>query len=333
MKRGQSGLSLLVAVNKPSGMSSHDVVNRCRRIFGERRVGHTGTLDPLATGVLPICVGPATRLDKYLTGHDKRYRVRIAFGCETTTDDSAGEPTVIGEASPPLFDESYARSFVKSLIGEHEQLPPAYSAIKVNGKKAYEIARGGNEVKLDFRTIRILDARMHGIFFDGETGQLVWDAEFEVSKGTYIRSLARDIGRIVGTPAHVSSLERLASGCITAEQAVSLQTLESLGVDAAIDPVAALGLRFAFGDDCERFVSSGNALRVDQLNLNEQLAPGGRQDHCACMGKTVASSRPAENGELVSVVVKNRLQSLYRFDAKRLQWRSECVFATPVFRG
>ena len=88
MKRGDSGLSLVVGVNKPAGMSSHDVVNRCRRIFGERRVGHTGTLDPMATGVLPLCVGPATRLDAYLVGHDKHYRVRIAFGAATTTDDA-----------------------------------------------------------------------------------------------------------------------------------------------------------------------------------------------------------------------------------------------------
>ena len=102
---------------KPPGMSSHDVVNRARRIFGERRVGHTGTLDPMASGVLPLCVGPATRLDQYLTGHDKSYRVDITFGFETTTDDAQGEPTTVGEPGAALFDEAQARAFVVTTIG------------------------------------------------------------------------------------------------------------------------------------------------------------------------------------------------------------------------
>ena len=115
MKRGSSGLSLIVGVNKPVGMSSHDVVNRARRIFGERRCGHTGTLDPLASGVLPICIGPATRLDQFMTEHDKRYRVSIGFGFETTTDDAAGQRTVEGSVPSYLYDEQFARERVASL--------------------------------------------------------------------------------------------------------------------------------------------------------------------------------------------------------------------------
>ena len=107
-KRGQSGLSLIVGVDKPSGMSSHDVVNRVRRIFGERRVGHTGTLDPLASGVLCVCVGPATRLDNYMVGHDKHYRVRIAFGVGTDTDDVDGEPVKFGSVPSAAFEEPFA---------------------------------------------------------------------------------------------------------------------------------------------------------------------------------------------------------------------------------
>ena len=195
MKRGQSGLSLLVAVNKPSGMSSHDVVNTCRRIFEEKRVGHTGTLDPLTTGLLPICIGPATKLDRFLTGHDKRYIARIGFGYETTTDDLAGSVTVRGELQPHLLDGRYAQTFVENLRGSHEQLPPQYSAIKVNGQRAYDAARKGDHVDLEFRTIQIHEARLLGVQEDEESGLLCWDVEFFVSKGTYIRSLARDIGR------------------------------------------------------------------------------------------------------------------------------------------
>lgn len=169
VKRGLSGLSLVVGVNKPAGMSSHDVVNRCRSIFGERRVGHTGTLDPMATGVLPICVGPATRLGAYLTGHDKRYRVSIAFGAGTDTDDAAGTVVRTGEVPDRVLDPEFAAAFVASLVGRRKQMPPAYSAIKVNGKKSYEAARAGNIIDLAPRDIEVYDARLLGVHEgDGE---------------------------------------------------------------------------------------------------------------------------------------------------------------------
>ena len=125
MKRGESGLSLVVGVDKPSGMTSHDVVNRCRRIFGEKRVGHTGTLDPLASGVLPICIGPATRLGAYLTGHDKSYRATIAFGVGTDTDDCEGTVTRTGEAPVEVGDRCFAEQAVEQMLGPQKQLPPA----------------------------------------------------------------------------------------------------------------------------------------------------------------------------------------------------------------
>ena len=191
VKRGLSGLSLVVGVNKPAGMSSHDVVNRCRSIFGERRVGHTGTLDPMATGVLPICVGPATRLGAYLTGHDKRYRVSIAFGAGTDTDDAAGTVVRTGEVPDRVLDPEFAAAFVASLVGRRKQMPPAYSAIKVNGKKSYEAARAGNIIDLAPRDIEVYDARLLGVH-EGDGEELPsWDVSFEVSKGTYIRSDAR----------------------------------------------------------------------------------------------------------------------------------------------
>lgn len=163
MKRGASGLSLVVGVDKPVGMSSHDVVNRCRALFGEKRVGHTGTLDPLASGVLPICVGPATRLAAFLTEHDKHYRVSIAFGVATDTDDAAGEIIRSGEAKAQLRDPSFARAFLEGLKGCHKQLPPVYSAIKVQGEKACDAARKGRIIDLAPRDIEVYDACLEGI--------------------------------------------------------------------------------------------------------------------------------------------------------------------------
>ena len=131
MKRGTTDLCLVLAVDKPSGMTSHDVVSRARRIFGEKRIGHTGTLDPLASGVLPLCVGPATRLDQFLTGHDKSYVVSVVFGAATDTDDCDGEVIRTGVVPDEVFDPFFASVFVGGLVGKSKQLPPVYSAIKV----------------------------------------------------------------------------------------------------------------------------------------------------------------------------------------------------------
>lgn len=331
MKRGESGLSLLVAVNKPQGMSSHDVVNRCRRIFGERRCGHTGTLDPLASGVLPICVGPATRLDKYMVGHGKHYRVMVSFGFETETDDSEGRPTVSGSIPGFLRDEGFAGDFVAKMVGTHEQVPPQYSAIKVAGKKAYEAARKGESVKLEPRHVEIYSASLVEVRDDA--GSPSWIVDFHVSKGTYIRALARDMGRNLTCPAHVGALERRRAGRISIQDCMSLETIATLGVQAAIDPVRVLGLRFAFGDDCARFVSAGNALFKDQLQLYNPLPEGFFDSSCACTCGISPSSNAAEDGELVTVIVENRLKAIYRFDASKGRWKPDCIFSVPVYRG
>lgn len=333
MKRGQSGLSLLVAVDKPSGMSSHDVVNACRRIFGERRVGHTGTLDPLATGLLPICVGPATRLDNYLTGHDKGYLVSIGFGFETTTDDAEGQVSAEGPVDHHLKDMTFAASFIESLVGVHEQLPPQYSAIKVNGVKSYEAARRGTAVDLEYRTITVHEASLESISYDMDSGVLCWNARFVVSKGTYIRSLARDIGRMLGTYAHVRSLRRFSSGALCLEEAVSLETLATLGERAAIDPVRVLGFRYAYADDIERAVNSGNALRQEQLSLWEAPRGLGPLGYDLCTNTASQSTRAPYDGEPISVIMANRLKSIYRFDSGKSLWKADCVFSTSIVRS
>ena len=331
MKRGQSGLSLLIGVKKPVGMSSHDVVNRCRRIFGERRVGHTGTLDPLASGVLPILVGPATRLDAYMVGHEKEYLVDIRFGWETNTDDGEGEPTRMADVPPHLDDEEFACSYLASLVGAHEQVPPAYSAIKVNGQTAYKLARAGKGAELEARTIEVLASELHSINRD-DAGNLVWTAAFCVSKGTYIRALARDIGRDLGSAAHVARLERTRAGRIPLEQCVSLDALEALRDQAALDPVRILGVRYAFGDMIAAKVANGGILFLEELDLFEPLSADSGDEQCACTTAICRSAEPPEDGELIAVVTENRLRALYRYDARRAAYKSDCVFSVPVSR-
>lgn len=244
MRRGTSGLNLVLGIDKPRGMSSHDVVNRVRRILGERRVGHAGTLDPAATGVLVVGVGQGTRLMGLLTAERKSYIARIAFGCETDTDDAEG--AVVRTAAVPdrLRDASYASQVVAALVGEHEQLPPNYSAISVDGKRAYALAREGKEVRLAPRHVTISVAQLLAVV--GEPGHTVWECAFEVSKGTYVRSIARDLGRELGSAAHLEALRRTASGSTTLGSCLTLDELADVGpgrvVDRALDPVTSLGL-------------------------------------------------------------------------------------------
>lgn len=333
MKRGQSGICGIVGIDKPRGKSSHDIVNAVRRIFGERRVGHTGTLDPLATGALAICVGPATRLDAYMTAHDKTYEVRIAFGVATDTDDAEGEPIRTSPVPPEVCDPAFAADYVRTLVGHHRQLPPAYSAIKRNGVKAYEAARAGNVVQLEPRDIQIYDAELLGLETDHDAPCLYWDVRLSVSKGTYIRSVARDVGAALGTAAHVDALRRTLAGNLDVEDCVSLETLEDRGLDAVIDPVYLLGYRMAFLDEAQAAsVRNGRQLVLDDLVLFE---PPRRFDESDCgprRGARKSCDAPAQ-GEVVSLVYENELVALYAADAARGIARPSCVFSQGVIRG
>lgn len=357
MKRGTSGLSLIVAIDKPTGMTSHDVVNRVRTVFGERRVGHTGTLDPLASGVLPVCVGPATRLDAYMVGHDKRYRVRVAFGVATDTDDCEGNPVRFGDVPSELFDPGFAARFAESLIGSSMQVPPAYSAIKINGKKACDQARDGNVIHLEPRPIQIYSACVLGSAELDRPGVLTsaqsmlqaydtvrnmvpfgdmlpyWDMELSVSKGTYIRALARDIGNALGCPAHVASLRRVEAGGLTLDDCVTLDSLADLGERAALDPVAILGYRIIFAEgELSRLVANGGKLSA-RTDLFERLRPSGDAEYCACLSGVRESCCDPQDGELFSVVSENRLAAIYSFDGQRRCFVPACVFSGGVSRG
>ena len=334
VKRGESGLCLVVGVDKPTGMTSHDVVSRCHRIFGEKRVGHTGTLDPLASGVLPICIGPATRLDAFMTGHDKRYLVRVVFGEGTDTDDCMGDVTKTGEVPEQVYDFAYASCFVSTLVGKSKQIPPIYSAIKVNGRKACDEARKGHVIELEPRDIEVYEAKLVAVNGIDGTEPASWDIAFSVSKGTYIRALARDIGTSLGVPAHVGSLRRLQAGAVTLADCVSLDTLEEITTKAALDPVRLLGMRFAFLDEAtKRFVMNGNSLREDQLVLCERLAGDTAHELCACTSGVSESCTPPFDHELVLAIADNRIVAIYEYSQAQARYKTRCMFPTGVYRG
>ena len=219
----------VINIYKERGFTSHDVVAVVRKTLNTKKAGHTGTLDPDAEGVLPVCVGQATKLADYIMAERKSYRAEITFGAETTTQDASGE---VIEKYDFRFDENALRNVLKEFIGPQRQLPPMYSAIKVNGKKLYELAREGKEIERKAREIEIYDIRIVDIF---PPDRAVIDVD--CSKGTYIRTLCSDIGKKLGWGAYMSSLTRTASGRFLIEDAVKLDELKEIAKNGGIDSV------------------------------------------------------------------------------------------------
>jgi tRNA pseudouridine55 synthase len=212
----QNVISGVLVIDKPVGLTSHDVVQVIRKGTNIRRVGHTGTLDPRASGVLVVLVGPAVRLSEYVSASDKRYQAIMRLGATTDTYDEEGS---VMSSSPVEITEEQFETALKQFIGEIEQVPPPYSAVKVNGKKAYEMAREGEEVELAPRIINVYNLEL-----------LEWappEAVIDVycSSGTYVRSLANDLGKSLGCGAHLVGLRRTKSGRFTLRDAVPLRKL------------------------------------------------------------------------------------------------------------
>src|SRR5438105_7414615 len=213
----------LLVIDKPGGMTSRDVVNRVQRWFPRKtKVGHTGTLDPLATGVLVVCVGAATRLADFVQAMGKTYRSRFRLGATSTTDDADGTVTQDLAAVPPTREQIDAA--IPAFLGDVEQVPPAFSALKVSGARAHELARGGKDVNLAARTVRIDTIRV----LDYEWPFL--DVEIDCGKGTYIRSIARDLGAKLGCGGMVETLRRTRVGPFTAVQGIGLDVLPAEAV-------------------------------------------------------------------------------------------------------
>ena len=264
MKRGASGLSFMLGVNKPPSFTSHDIVNTCRRVFGERRVGHGGTLDPFATGVLPVMVGPATRLAPLFENCKKEYVACITFGKSTTTDDLTGTELKRSDILPELADSNFAKKVLEGFTGKIEQIPPNFSAVKIDGVRAYSKAREGLTVDIKSRIVDVFSAELLDIETNPSATELLWRVKFTVGSGTYIRSLARDIGEKVGCPAHLSALCRLSVGGITLKNSLKLDELYDNKDNCLLDPCKVLPLLTYFLDSAhEGVVRNGAPIKFD----------------------------------------------------------------------
>jgi tRNA pseudouridine55 synthase len=225
----------LVTVDKPAGLTSHDVVARVRRLAGTKRVGHAGTLDPMATGVLLVGVGRATRLLGHLALHDKDYLATMRLGVTTSTDDAEGEPLAV-QSAVEVTAAAIAKA-AAALTGEIEQRPPAVSAIKVDGKRAYARVRAGEDVVLSTRRVTVTRFDLGEVV---RTGDVVdFEARVTCSSGTYIRALARDVGTMLGVGGHLAALRRTRVGAFDLTQARTLAELEAEFTMTPLDEVAA----------------------------------------------------------------------------------------------
>jgi tRNA pseudouridine55 synthase len=240
----------LVVVDKPSGVTSHDVVARCRRIFSTRKVGHAGTLDPMATGVLVVGIERATKILGLLTATDKSYAATIRLGQTTSTEDADGE--VLQTVSAAGVADADIEAAVAALRGDISQIPSAVSAIKVGGKRAYQLAREGQTVELAARPVRICRFEVRDVRRSADLVDV--DVEVDCSSGTYIRALARDIGAALGVGGHLTALRRTRVGMFGLDEARTLDALaDQPGLSYSLDQACLLAfpLRELTADEAE----------------------------------------------------------------------------------
>jgi len=235
-KRGRQVDGILI-LDKPAGVTSNGALQMAKRLFDANKAGHTGSLDPLATGLLPLCFGEATKFSQFLLDANKQYRARIKLG--VTTDSADADGKVLHEAPVPVLNAALLEAAVAQFRGEIEQTPPMYSALKVNGQPLYKLARQGIEVERQARPVTIFKLEVE----DFSADEVVLN--ITCSKGTYVRTLAEDLGKVLGCGAHVVGLRRLASGPFSLAQALTLEELEGLlqikgfdGLDRSLLPVA-----------------------------------------------------------------------------------------------
>lgn len=218
----------IIVIDKPQGKSSHDMVSFMRRVTGIRKIGHTGTLDPMATGVLPLCIGNATKAADMLTLADKVYRAEFVLGKTTDTLDAEGKIISVCEVK---VTEREVRETIMSFLGVIEQIPPMYSAIKQNGKKLYELAREGIEVERNVRRVAINKIDIIDIDMNNNSAII----EVSCSKGTYIRTLCDDIGKKLGCGAYMTALRRIKTGCFGIEDAYTVEEIALLAENGQLE--------------------------------------------------------------------------------------------------
>jgi tRNA pseudouridine55 synthase len=262
----------LVVVDKPGGMTSHDVVSRVRRLAGTRKVGHAGTLDPMATGVLVLGVDRATRLLGHLMLTEKTYDATVRLGVATTTDDAEGE--VVSTASAAEVSEDDVRSVLAGFVGDLLQVPTAVSAIKVDGKRAYQRVRDGEQIELAPRPVTVRELVVHEVRLDGDVVDV--DLSLRCTSGTYVRAIARDAGAKLGVGGHLTALRRTAVGPYGLDVA---RTLDELADRFEVLPIATAA-RAAFpsvdlDDAAARDVRVGRPLALALPELSAVFAPDG----------------------------------------------------------
>lgn len=279
-----------VCLDKPYDLTSTSAVGRVRRAFNAQKAGHAGTLDPLATGVLPLALGEATKTVPFLMDADKTYRFTIEWGRNTTTLDREGETTASSDVRP---DAAAIEAALPRFLGEVDQIPPNYSAIKVDGERAYDLARDGVEFELATRKVTI-----HGLRLISVPDLHHVELELDCGKGTYVRSVARDLAALLGTCGHVSQLRRTRVGRFTEARAISLETLENLGYEARLSE-ALLPVETALDDIPALAVTDEDAFRLAQgraivllprqvESLKTELTPGDRTVSAMLDGRLVA---------------------------------------------
>jgi tRNA pseudouridine55 synthase len=295
----KNAISGALVVDKPTGMTSHDVVQAIRNGTGIRRVGHTGTLDPRASGVLVVLVGPAVRLSEYVSASDKRYQAIVRLGASTDTFDADGKFTRRSE-NPINVTEGQFEEALKKFIGHIEQTPPPYSAVKVQGRKAYEMAREGEEVDLAPRTIDVY----HLEVLEWAPPEVVIDVH--CSSGTYVRSLANDLGDLLGCGAYLVGLRRTKSGRFSLRDATPLRKLQ----DA-----------FRAGNWAQYLIPAAEALADwPALELNPDQVDAIKHGH------RVPAAEDATPGMVRGVSMAGELVALLELEEDARQWRPKKVF-------
>ncbi len=282
-RSGRPVASGVLLLDKPAGITSHDAVAAVRRAFGQREVGHTGTLDPMATGLLVVMLGRATRLARFVEASEKRYRATVSLGRSTSTYDAEGATEET--ASVPHFSLERLRAALDGLTGELLQQVPAFSAVKVNGERLYARARRGEAVEAPVRTVTVHRLELLGARPEEHPTEV--DLDLRVSKGTYVRSLAVQLGAALGVPAHLSALRRTEVGAFSVAEAVALDDLER----AAAEPGRLRPLEAAVA-------------HLPRWELTAALADAvrhGRELDSAALGPVLKTSRDFAGGEPVAL--------------------------------
>lgn len=300
-RRGREVNGILL-LDKPVGLSSNAALQAVKRLYGARKAGHTGSLDPLASGLLPVCFGEATKVSGFLLDADKHYWVRVRLGVKTATGDAEGE--VVARSDAPLPAKAQVRAVLERFLGEQEQIPPMHSAIKHQGKRLYELARAGREVERKPRRIRIDEFTLEGLEGD------VMELRVRCSKGTYVRTLAEDVAERLGTCGHVIALRRLAVGPFGSQGMHTMEELESHAGEgqAALDALL-LPIGEALADwpavtldaDSAFYLGRGQPVQVPRAPTSGWVRVYDRQDRLLGVGEVLDDGRIAPKRLLVGV--------------------------------